>query len=160
MGPQIISFRCSILNSLGKVLSVSYNEEVINQVGEDGDSRLAAFIRGLQSVKVGEKRKIFVPAEEAYGPYDPHLLLTLELKNFPSGKQVSLGNQIVYPHSRSPEAKIYRVVEKTATTMTLEGNHIFAGMDLIFEVEIFSARDADPEDLLQQSPTWLSQNIH
>jgi FKBP-type peptidyl-prolyl cis-trans isomerase 2 len=78
---------------------VSYNENVINQLG-DGDPRLMGLIHGLQSVKAGEKRRFTVPASRAYGPYDPRLSIKVNLKNkkIPLGKQFHIGSQITYPH--------------------------------------------------------------
>lgn len=149
------------MNQLGEVLSVSYNENIINQLG-DGDPRLKDFIQGLQSAKAGEKRRFSVPASRAYGPYDPRLSIKVNLKNknLPIGNQIRIGSQIIYPQSNSSDAKVYRVVEKTAQHVVLEGNHPFAGIDLIFEIEIISARKANQTDLSQQNHHWLNENIH
>lgn len=159
MHPQIISFRCTMMNQLGKVLSFSYNKEVINQLGE-GDPRLTALIEGLQSVKRGEKRRIPVPADRAYGPYDPALSIQLDFKEFPRGKRLSLGSEVVYPHPVSGESIVYRVVKKTPIHIVLEGNHPLAGLDLIFEVEIVSARKAKQEDVELQNLVWLTEYVH
>lgn len=159
MDPQVISFRCKVMDPLGRVLSLSFNEGVINQLG-DGDPRLSDLIQGLQSVRAGEKRRIFVPASRAYGSYDPRLSIKVDLKSLPTRERIHLGSQVIYPHSNSNDARIYRVVEMTAGYVILEGNHPFAGMDLVFEVDIISARRARRLDLSQPGQKWFSEPVH
>ncbi len=159
MSSQVISFRCTMKTQLGETLSFSYCEEVINQLG-DGDSRLSALIEGLQEVRAGEKRSIRVPANRGYGSYDPSLSIKVNVNEFPRSKQIDVGREIVYTHLHSGNEGIYRVIEKTPAWIMLDGNHPLAGLDLVFEVEIVSARKVNNDDHSQRNRVLINEYIH
>ena len=73
MKAQIVSFRCVLRNKFGKIISSTYNQEVITC--EPAKGMLQGLAQGLQDLKKGETRRITLPAAEAYGFYDPSLLL-------------------------------------------------------------------------------------
>lgn len=159
MATQIISFKCIVKSVLGKALSFSYNQDVINQLG-NGDFRLMALIEGLQSVKAGEKRKISVPANGAYGSYNPSLLTKFDRKDLVCGQNLKLGSEVLLLDPQTGKEKPFRVIEAHPHSVVLDGNHPFAGLDLIFEVEIVSAREAQAEDLLSESYLLPDQFVH
>lgn len=159
MRAQIISFHCVMRNKLGQVLSTSFNQDVINQRDIEND-RLPALVEGLQSVEVGEKRSITVSADGAYGIYDPGLVIELRRSELEYGARLILGSQILRRHGPGSEPRIFRVIRLNKETVVMDGNHPLAGHDLIFEVEIVSAREAQADDFLDASPLRSSQLVH
>lgn len=145
MKPQVISFRCVVKNSLGQILSSSFSQDMINQKAPEQD-RLPGLIDGLQSVKTGETRKITVPADLAYGPYDPSLNLEVPKADVDLQSPLAIGAQIYWAARPGTDPRQYRVVQITRETVVLDANHPLAGQDLTFEVEIVAARDAQPDD--------------
>lgn len=160
MRPQIISFHCVVKNRLGQVLSTSFNQDVINQ-NDLKTNHLNGLVNGLQSVSVGEKRRISVPASQAYGSYDPMLSVEVRRSELEFGDRLQIGHQIFRPDPRSSENKIYRVVQANSETIVIDGNHPLAGNDLVFEVEIVSAREAQADDYVESSSQLIpGQLLH
>jgi FKBP-type peptidyl-prolyl cis-trans isomerase SlyD len=147
MSQQVISFKCVVMNRLGQVLSSTFNRDVINQRHLNQD-RLPDLVDGLQSVSPGEHRRIFVPAHRAYGLFDPKLTLEIPRAELAYRGNLTVGSVVSF--SEKPGLS-YRVVHLNSCTVVLDGNHPFAGQDLIFEVEIVSARDAQASDFLKGS---------
>lgn len=156
---QIISFHCTVKNKLGHVLSSSFNQDVINQQ-ELKSARLSGLVDGLQSVQAGEKRSFLVKAERAYGIYDPALIVELPLSDLEYAHQLRPGVEILRYLNPSQEPRIFRVVKLTEDTAILDGNHPLAGHDLIFDVEIVAARDAQKWDLFDDFSLNSPQLIH
>jgi FKBP-type peptidyl-prolyl cis-trans isomerase SlyD len=155
MKVQIVSFHCVLKNKFGKVLSSSFNHDVLTGAGLDGEQELAALSKALQNLKTGEKRKISLNAAEAYGFYDPKKVLTMPrgvLTQFEKNKQAEA--PVVLDVDGQP--RTFRVIDMTPDNITLDGNHPFAGQDLIFEIETIAVRDATDAEILESNPS--SQN--
>ena len=159
MKAQIVSFHCVLKNKLGQVLSSSFNQDVINQLESEG-GRLKGLVDGLQNVTQGEKRQVAVSAGEAYGLYDPKLILEVPRAELALGHRLVLGNEVARQASANHgESRMFRVIRTSDLSVTLDGNHPLAGQDLIFDIEVVSARDAIEEDfeppVLFQSDEYL-----
>lgn len=159
MRAQIISFHCIMKNKLGQVLSSSFNQDVINQ-RDIGNDRLPGLVEGLQSVQAGEKRRIVVPAENAYGPYDPTLIIELRRSELEYGDRLKRGSQILRRHGHASEERIFHVIRLDDDSVVIDGNHPLAGHDLVFEIEIVSAREAQDGDFIDASQLMPSELIH
>jgi FKBP-type peptidyl-prolyl cis-trans isomerase SlyD len=162
MKAQIVSFNCVLKNKLGHVLSSSFNHDVINQL-EDGNScpgKLRGFIAKIQNVHEGERRLFTVPTAEAYGPYDPDLLVNVARSDLSTDNSFDLGSEII---SRSPQngcQLAYRVVRIDGDRVMLDGNHPLAGQDLIFDIEVVSARDACSTDFEKSPSASTGRYVH
>src|SRR4051812_29727390 len=113
MKAQIVSFNCVLKNKLGQVLSSSFNRDVINQLEEDardvGNPRLRALVEGIQDVRAGERRRVAVSAEEAYGPYDPALVLHLSRSEIQISERLAVGSKLAIQSDHHDPEQIYRV---------------------------------------------------
>ncbi|MEW6056680.1 MAG: FKBP-type peptidyl-prolyl cis-trans isomerase [Bdellovibrionota bacterium] len=159
MKAQIVSFRCILKNKLGQVLSSSVNNDVINQL-EEGTENLKGLVAGLQDVKKGEKRQIFVPADQAYGLYDPGLVVEVPRNQLARGSHLELGNEIVTRSTADGRVRTFRVVDAVEDCVVLDGNHPLAGQDLTFEVEITAAREVSAEDLFESQAGRSHKYVH
>jgi len=160
MNAQIVSFHCVLKNRLGHVLSSSFNRDVINQPALQGaenhpeavHQRLRGLAAGIQNVRAGERRQFMVPAEEAYGPYDPGLVVEVRRAWLSEGGRLDIGSEVrgkVGPRGRN---LVYRVAQIKGDLLVLDANHPLAGHDLIFDIEVVSARDARQEDFGEPEP--------
>ncbi len=141
MNGQIVSFHCVLKDRLGRVISSSFNQNVSTQDSPGG--QLRGFSRGMRDLKVGECRKIFVAAEEAYGFYDPEKIVELSREELPD--KIRIGDVImVGANNNAPQS--HRVVSLTGDLVTLDANHPLAGQDLIFEIEAVEVREDDGTD--------------
>ncbi len=140
MKAQIISFHCVLSDQMGKVISSTFNHDVITHVEGPGNL-LTGLAEGLQNLRTGEKRRIYLSAEQAYGFYDPDLVIEVPRKELSDGSLLEHGHQVV-SQTADGNHKIYRVVQTHGDSVTLDANHPLAGQDLIFEIEATEARDA------------------
>ena len=155
MKAQVVSFRCILKNKLGKIVSSSVNNDVINQL-EDGSENLKGLVAGLQDVSTGEKRQIFVPADQAYGLYDPSLVIEVPRNQLLRGNNLKLGNEILTQYDEDGKMRTFRVIKEVDDSVVLDGNHPLAGQDLTFEIEVIAAREASEEDFHESPSTLLA----
>lgn len=161
MRAQIVSFHCVLRSQVGnQVLSSTFNHDVITQVeGVDPQGMmLRGLAEGLQGLKKGEKRQIFLDAKQAYGFYEPGLVKECPRQEVNNGRQLEIGCEVVM-HSPEGERRVFRVVEATSRTVTLDGNHPLAGMDLVFDIEATEAREATTEEIADSRVDAPSENV-
>lgn len=157
MRPQIISFNCTLKNAAGRLISKTYNREVLTVTAPDQEGMLSGLNKNLQNLTKGERRQFKVPAHEAYGLYDPKKVILFPRKKLP--KTTVLG-EIVNIVSVSGVSRSYRVVDFHDEFASLDGNHPLAGQDLIFEIEALDARDATLEDIELSANRVSHQLLH
>ena len=158
MRAQIISFHCVLKNTMGKVISSTFNQDVITHIEDPGDL-LKGLAEGLQGLHKGEKRRICLTAGQAYGFYDPDKVIVLSRRELqlkanlrPDGQMLTL--------LRDGERKEFRVVRTAGESVTLDGNHPLAGQDLVFEIETTEARDATPEEIEEAQAPAVTPHLH
>lgn len=147
---QIVSFHCVVKDRLGRVLSSSFNQNV--STGDSPNGQLVGFSRGMRDLKVGERRSIFVAADEAYGFYDPKKILEVEREDLP--RDVRVGDVVSMALEESSVMTQFRVIELDYDKVILDSNHPLAGQDLIFEIEATAVKadteSSDDEDLAEE----------
>jgi FKBP-type peptidyl-prolyl cis-trans isomerase SlyD len=148
MKPQVVSFHCILKNSLGKVLSSTFNNDVITHPGGGPEPILAGLAEGMQNLVKGERRLIKLTAERAYGFYDPSKVIECEREEIPRGKKLRRGDEIALVDEDGIEMNL-RVTSIEGERVILDGNHPLAGQDLVFEIEATDARDCTDEEIQQ-----------
>jgi len=153
MKAQVISFHCVLKNKLGQVLSSSFNQGVLT-ASEPSSTPLKGLTLGLQDIQTGERRQIFVPADQAYGFYDLAKVKQIPLEDFPRAPMLGEGLRL------PGESLSFRVIEIKNGSVTLDANHPLAGQDLIFEVEAVDTRPATADDLPVQMESPQMTTFH
>jgi FKBP-type peptidyl-prolyl cis-trans isomerase SlyD len=141
MKRRVISFHYTLTDPTGQTIDSSTGRDPLTFMEGAGQ-----IIPGLETeigkLKAGDKRKIGVKADDAYGQRDPQALIDVPVEKLPS-KTVKVGDQF-----RSNQSPLPLTVTKvTDTHVTLDANHPLAGVDLTFDVEITTIRDATEEEL-------------
>lgn len=92
---------------------------------------------GLPGMKVGDKKRLEIPAADAYGPLNPEARQAIPREGIPDEIPLEVGIQL---QMQSPEGHVLpvTVVEVTEATVTLDANHPLAGKDLNFDIELVS----------------------
>jgi FKBP-type peptidyl-prolyl cis-trans isomerase SlyD len=157
MKAQIVSFHCVLKNQLGRILSSTFNKEVITHIG--GVGMLTALAEGMQNMQSGEKRRISLRAEQAYGFYDPEQVIVRERDDLPADIFLKVGDEVPL-RAKAGELKPFRVTQITGEMVVLDGNHPLAGQDLIFEIDAVSARDATVEEIAESSEAPSEPLLH
>lgn len=157
MKAQIISFRCVLKTKLGRLISSTFNQDVLTVPSSDDGKMLAGLSEGLLDLKEGEKRRIAVSAERAYGFYDPDKV-TVCTKDSLHKKNLKVGDTITGVHEGKP--MVFRVTALAGEEITLDANHPLAGQDLIFEIEALDVREATREEVSSAAAPTPSALYH
>jgi FKBP-type peptidyl-prolyl cis-trans isomerase SlyD len=145
MGIQIISYRCHLKNRMGRTISSTIVRDVILDP-EGGDFPLKGLSKALIGIKKDEVREIFLRAQDAYGLYDPNLVITRFLDDAELEFPLEMDERVLVV--RDGVKTKMRVVEFSSDTVTLDGNHPLAGQDLVFEIHALDARNATSDEIL------------
>ena len=94
MKAQIVSFHCILKNTLGQVISTSFNRDVITHLPQGEAMEVPALAAGLQEVKPGEHREISVSADQAYGLYNPALVRTVSRERLTATGAPAVGDRV------------------------------------------------------------------
>lgn len=150
MKAQIVSFHCVLKNVVGQVISQTFNRDVITQMPQGRSAPMPALALGLGELSAGERRHIPLPANEAYGLYDPRL--ALERSRHSLSPNASVGDTVEL-RDEAGHLRPYRIVGANKSRVFLDGNHPLAGQDLVFEIEVVEARDASPQEIAESAET-------
>lgn len=154
---QVVSFHCVLKNKLGRVISTSFNQDVVTNAPGQGSHPLPGFASALKLLKQGERKKIHLSASEAYGWYDPKLQVESARSSLKNGKALKPGDEITGSVNGEREVRTFRVISGDSRKVMLDANHPLAGQDLIFDVEITASEEVDELD--EQGPkveAWMN----
>lgn len=156
MSIQVISFNCVLTNKAGQLISTTYNRDVLNaKMGEP--ALLKGLVTGMQNLSPGEKRRIELNAQDAYGYYDPQKVILYPRKKLKPN--LCLGELITIA-GKSGTLRTYRILHFYNDMVHLDGNHPLAGQDLVFEIETLAVREATKEEITESSNCVSTQTLH
>jgi len=93
---------------------------------------LEAAVRGMA---VGEVKNVFIPAADSYGPRRPENVAQLKKSDLPPGTNPRPGQKVQVRLADGSEALLL-VTLVTDCSVTLDGNHPLAGLDLTFALRL------------------------
>ncbi len=96
---------------------------------------IKGFDNGVSGMKVGEKKTIHIPAEDAYGPYRKELVQVVPKENFSAEFTPEVGRHIIVGMSGGQQIPA-TIINVSENTVTLDANHALAGKNLTFEIEL------------------------
>ncbi len=130
------------------------------------DSVIEGLEEALEGHHVGERVVAHVPFDKGYGPYRKDLIIKVSKKELQNIGELWLGMELemvqdsdntefsipedprdIYSQTSEDETAIYVIREIQKDTVTLDGNHPFAGKDLTFEVTIVDIAEASATEL-------------
>lgn len=156
MNAQVISFNCVLKNKAGRLISSTFNREILNTTLGD-EMMLAGLAKGMENLMEGEQRSISLSAEQAYGLYDPKKIILFPRKKLPEGAKVGMAVSI---RGKSGKMRMYKVLDMGDPLVRLDGNHPLAGQDLVFEIEALKVRKATPAEVEEALNPLGAQVLH
>ena len=99
--------------------------------------RLPGLELTLVGLAVGDSRTLLLPAEQAYGPFNPRLVRRLARRRFAEHADLSVG-QYVRVWDRQHRRRLVRIVEIGEATVVVDANRRWAGQSLELEVEVLA----------------------
>jgi FKBP-type peptidyl-prolyl cis-trans isomerase SlyD len=141
---KVVHIHYTLTNDDGEILDSSRDQSPLAYIHGMGN-----IIPGLENALtgrvVGDKLKVTVPPEAAYGLRDDDLIQSVPKTAFEEGQEILPGMQF---QAQSPEGiQLLTVIGVDDEEVVLDGNHPMAGLTLNFEVEITDIRDATPDEL-------------
>jgi FKBP-type peptidyl-prolyl cis-trans isomerase 2 len=96
---------------------------------------IPGFDKAVFGMKVGEKKTVTIPVDEAYGPVRDDLVVEVPREKLPSDLTPEVGQQLV---STQPDGRqvVVTITSVSDNTVIINANHPLAGKDLTFEIEL------------------------
>ncbi len=136
------------------VVQIAYN---LNVEGQELESNLLEYLHGygniipgleneLTGLGLGERKHVLVKAEDAYGQFDPNMVIDVNRESFPADFEIRLGEPM---NLRDASGNVFQAVATSLSedSVELDMNHPMAGKDLEFQVTILSIRPATDEEI-------------
>ncbi|TLS67222.1 peptidylprolyl isomerase [Mariprofundus erugo] len=147
---KVVSFQYSLSNDAGEILDASEaGDPLVYLHGEE--NIIPGLERALEGKSVGDKLKVSLEADDAYGEYDPELVEVVSSEMFPGVENIEVGMEFqAAPEDDEDEDADFQFVRVTRVDgdqITVDGNHQFAGMRLHFDVTIEAIREATEEEI-------------
>ena len=140
MTQKVIAFHYTLKNPEGNVLDSSEGAEPLAFLTDAGQI-IPGLEKALLTMEEGQSDTIAVSAADAYGEYRDDLTASVPRANFPD--EIEVGQQF----AADPEGQtVVTVTSFTDEAVEIDANHPLAGVDLTFEVEITSTREATEEE--------------
>ena len=98
---------------------------------------IAGFNEGARGMAVGDKRRVEIAPENAYGPRDPKLVGVFSRDDFNYEQEPAIGDQFAFPLPNGGEIPV-KVTAVTPEDITLDANHELAGQTLIFDLQLLA----------------------
>lgn len=134
----------SVSDSEGTLIDSSYDHEPLSVIHGTG-----YLIPGLEDALkghiAGDTFEVDVPADDGYGHRHDGFVQVVPKEMFGDIKDLEIGTQLRAETDHGEQTVI--VVDMSEDTITVDGNHPLAGIDLSFDVEVLEVRDATKEEL-------------
>ena len=141
---KVVHIHYTLTSEEGEVIDSSEGHGPLAYIHGHGN-----IIPGLENALLGkmagDKIKVTIPPEEAYGPRDENLIQTVPIDAFHGVDEILPGMQF---HTETPNGvELVTVIDVQDGYVSLDGNHPMSGLTLNFDIEVTDVRDATEEEL-------------
>jgi FKBP-type peptidyl-prolyl cis-trans isomerase SlyD len=141
---SIVTVDYQIFDTEGNLL-YEEDEPIVYLHGDYGQI-FKAIEEALDGKAVDDTFTVKLSSDEAFGEYDPELVVTEALSELPA--EVSVGMEVDgFLDEDGEDVVIYTVTAIEGDKATLDGNHPLAGKDLVFVGKILDIEAATPEEI-------------
>jgi FKBP-type peptidyl-prolyl cis-trans isomerase SlyD len=141
---SIVTVDYQIYDTEGNLLHEE-DEPIVYLHGDYGQI-FNAIEEALEGKEVDDTFTVNLSSDEAFGQYDPELVVTEALSELPA--EVTIGMEVDgYLDEDGEDVVIYTVTAIEGDRATLDGNHPLAGIDLVFKGKILDIEEATPEEI-------------
>ena len=118
----------------GTVVDSSLNREPLS-IWIGAGKMIPGFEQALIGMQPGESKTQAVSSQQAYGPYQPEMVVTVNRKRIFADAHVEIGQKLERTNSTGDVIKL-TVIGVEKSRVTLDANHALAGKDLTYDVEL------------------------
>ncbi len=109
----------------------------------------------LAGKEVGARVALQLEPEDAFGDYDPALVMLMPLDNL--GQGVEVGMRVEGDGGEGTTGRIFTITDIAEGMAVLDGNHPLAGFALRFDITVLEVRAASPEELADADSARLPE---
>lgn len=102
---------------------------------------IPGFDEGVTGMSIGDKKTIHIPADQAYGQKEEHMIMEFPRDRFPEDMVPEVGMQLNMSNGSGQNFPVV-ITEVRETVVVLDANHPLAGEDLIFDLELVAINGA------------------
>ena len=125
----------------GRVFASSKAREPLELTVGEG-TLIPSLEETLTRMEPGEELTVTIPAEQAYGPHQPDLVLAVDRAEFPEDIEPEVGQELRV--GQGDEVVVVRITAVSDEEVTIDVNHPLAGQDLTFDLELVEIRGHGP----------------
>lgn len=140
----VVKFNYTLTNDKGETLDQSQGEPLAYLHGHH--NIIPGLEKEMTGKKAGDKFKVTVKPEEAYGEYIAEAVQEVPRANFQGVDSIEVGMQF---QSQTDDGHVMLVTVKDVNdeVVVVDGNHPLAGVELTFDVEIVEVRAATADEI-------------
>jgi len=103
---------------------------------------IQGFDAAVRGMKIGEKKTVTIPSDQAYGAYNPALVQIIPKSKFPANATLSPGERFYFQSSVDGSTTVVSVVNVTSAGVAVDANSPLAGQDLVFDIQVTGIKKA------------------
>lgn len=96
---------------------------------------IPGFDQAVTGMSVGDTKKVEIPADQAYGPVNPDARQAFPKDKIPDNIPLEVGTQLQLQSADGRPLPV-RIAEVNDDHIVLDANHVLAGQDLTFDLEL------------------------
>src|SRR5688572_22034781 len=108
-----------------------------------GGMVIKGFDEGVTGMKVGDKKTVNIPFDQAYGPRNSEMLVEFPKDRFPKDMELEVGLSLMMTDGSGQQFPVV-VTEVKEDVVVLDANHPLAGQDLVFDIELIEIVGSKP----------------
>lgn len=151
----LVSLDVSMYDAQGKLLDRTEEPLQYLHGHEDIFPRIEEALAGKE---VGANVKLQLEPEDAFGDYDPELVMLTPVEDL--GAEISVGLRVEAAGPDGEDRCVFTVTDVADGMAVLDGNHPLAGMALRFDIRVVAVRRATEQELedaeAPRAPDFLS----
>jgi len=137
---SVVSIHYTLRDNQGNILDSSSGRDPLQYLHGRGNL-IIGMEEGLEGRSMGEQFDLKISAEKGYGLKNDQLIQQVPLSAF-GDQPVNTGMQF-----STQKGQVVTVTEVGKDTVTVDGNHPLAGVELNFQVEVVNIRTATEEEI-------------
>lgn len=145
--------------SKNKVASIAYTVKTLDEdilIDSADSSSPLEYLHGYQNLipglenaleghQVGDKFSVNIESANAYGDYNEDLVQRVPKEVFEGADSLEVGMRFLADTDMGPVP--VQITDIDGDSVTVDGNHMLAGKDLAFDVEVVGLRDATEDEI-------------
>lgn len=140
---KVVAIHYKLTNNEGTVLDSSDGRGPLNFIHGLGHL-IPGMEEGLDGKEVGSKFQLKVSPEKGYGNYQNEMMQQVPVSAF-AGQEIKVGMQ--FEAGTDEQRFLVNIKSIEAETVTVDGNHPLAGVELNFDIEVIEIREATDDEI-------------